>query len=168
MPLIIATPADICDGLIGRVVHAGMAMYCEKPVDLNLERAAACLHTVTRTDARLMVVFNRRFDPHFIALKNAIDASHIGETVQITIASRDPGLEPRDYFRVSGGIFRDMTIHDFDMARYTEAYAAELAQFIAAVAGKEPLSPSGDDGLAALQLAEAAESSVRMGQPVTL
>ncbi|MDA5557658.1 inositol 2-dehydrogenase [Shimia sp. MMG029] len=116
--VIICTPTDTHADLIERFAKAGKAIFCEKPVDLSAERVRACLKTVTEQDAKLMIGFNRRFDPHFGALKATIDAGDIGTVEQITITSRDPGLPPHEYIGVSGGIFRDMTIHDFDMARF--------------------------------------------------
>jgi myo-inositol 2-dehydrogenase/D-chiro-inositol 1-dehydrogenase len=221
---------------------------------------------VRETKATLMVGFNRRFDPHFAAVRGAIDAGRIGKVEMVTITSRDPGAPPADYIRVSGGIFRDMTIHDFDMARfllgeevatvyatasvlvdpaigklgdfdsaslvlttatgrqclisnsrrasygydqrievhgakgavsaenqrpvsievataegytrpplhdffmtrYTEAYAAEIAAFVTAVTTGMPAAPGGEDGLAALALAEAALRSVAEGRQVAM
>ena len=76
----------------------------------------ACLDVVAKTNANLMVGFNRRFDPHFMALKAAIDAGQIGTPEMGVIVSRDPGAPPADYIKRSGGIFRDMMIHDIDMA----------------------------------------------------
>ena len=73
---------------------------------------------VAATGAKLMVGFNRRFDPHFRAVRKAIDDGAVGEVEMVNITSRDPGAPPVDYIRRSGGIFRDMTIHDFDMARW--------------------------------------------------
>jgi myo-inositol 2-dehydrogenase/D-chiro-inositol 1-dehydrogenase len=131
--VIICTPTDTHADLIERFAKAGKAIFCEKPVDLSAERVRACLQTVQDTGAKLMIGFNRRFDPHFGALKAAIDAGQIGTVEQVTITSRDPGLPPRDYIGVSGGIFRDMTIHDFDMARFllnediTQVYATASA-----------------------------------------
>jgi myo-inositol 2-dehydrogenase/D-chiro-inositol 1-dehydrogenase len=116
--VIICTPTDTHADLIERFAKAGKAIFCEKPVDLSAERVRACLKTVSQTDAKLMIGFNRRFDPHFQALKATIEGGDIGEVEQITITSRDPGLPPHEYIGVSGGIFRDMTIHDFDMARF--------------------------------------------------
>ncbi len=116
--VIICTPTDTHADLIERFAHANKAVFCEKPVDLSLPRVEACLKTVAGAGTPLMVGFNRRFDPHFAALKQAIDTGRIGNVEQVTITSRDPGLPPSDYISVSGGIFRDMTIHDFDMARH--------------------------------------------------
>jgi myo-inositol 2-dehydrogenase/D-chiro-inositol 1-dehydrogenase len=262
--VVICTPTDTHADLIEAFAKAGKAIFCEKPIDLSLDRVKACLQVVRDTKAVLMVGFNRRFDPHFMAVKAEIAKGTLGEVEMVTITSRDPGAPPVDYIARSGGIFRDMTIHDFDMARfllgeevtevsamaavlvdpaigkagdsdsvqvmlktasgkmclisnsrratygydqrievhgslgaasaenqrpfmievasakgytrpplhdffmtrYTEAYAAEIASFIAAAAGKGVASPSGEDGLSALALAEAALKSVAEGRTV--
>lgn len=262
--VVICTPTDTHADLIERFARAGKAIFCEKPVDLSLQRVRACLKVVEASGAKLMVGFNRRFDPHFRAVRAAIDAGQIGAVEMVTITSRDPGAPPVSYIKTSGGIFRDMTIHDFDMARfllgeevesvmataavlvdpaigqagdfdsasvilrtasgrqcvisnsrratygydqrievhgsdgmvaaenqrpvsievasasgynrpplhdffmtrYTEAYAAEIAAFIAAISDGAAISPTGQDGLAALALAEAALVSVAEGRAV--
>ena len=264
--VIICTPTDTHADLIERFARAGKAIFCEKPVDLSLKRVKACLKVAAECKAKLMVGFNRRFDPHFAAVRAAIDAGRIGDVEMVTITSRDPGAPPAAYIKVSGGIFRDMTIHDFDMARfllgeevatvqaaasvltdpeigklgdydsvsvilttasgrqclisnsrratygydqrievhgslgsvsaenqrpvsievataagytrpplhdffmtrYTEAYAAEIAAFIASINSGAVISPNGEDGLAALALAEAALMSVKEGRSVKL
>ena len=264
--VIICTPTNTHADLIERFARAGKAIFCEKPIDLDLARVASCLGVVQQTNARLMLGFNRRFDPHFVAVHTAIRDGKIGAIEQITITSRDPGLPPFDYIDGSGGIFRDMTIHDFDMARfllgeeiatvqatasvlvdpkvadhndfdtatvllttasgkqctilnsrratygydqrievhgsdgliaaenqrpvsievansqgytrpplhdffmtrYTAAYAAEISAFVATVLGGAKISPSGDDGLRALALAEAALKSVAEGRAVAM
>ena len=264
--VVICTPTDTHAELIEKFARAGKAIFCEKPIDLSLDRVKACLKVVRDTKAVLMVGFNRRFDPHFGAVRAAIDAGTIGAVEMVTIISRDPGAPPYDYITRSGGIFRDMTIHDFDMARfmlgeeisavsaqasvltdpniaklgdfdsvsvmlttasgkhctisnsrratygydqrvevhgslgsvaaenqrpvsievataagytrpplhdffmtrYTDAYAAEIAAFVAAVADKGAASPSGEDGLVALALAEAALKSVAEKRTVSM
>lgn len=114
----ICTPTDTHADLIEQFARAGKAVFCEKPVDLSLERVKACLKTVEDTGATLMLGFNRRFDPHFKAVRDAIDDGRIGKVEMVQITSRDPGPPPLSYVQSSGGIFRDMTIHDFDMARF--------------------------------------------------
>ncbi len=264
--VVICTPTDTHADLIEAFAKAGKAIFCEKPIDLNIDRVKACLKVVRETKAILMVGFNRRFDPHFVAVKGEVTKGTIGAVEMVTITSRDPGAPPVDYIKRSGGIFRDMTIHDFDMARfllgeeitvvvataavlvdpaigkagdfdsvqvllktasgkqamisnsrratygydqrievhgskgavsaenqrpvsievanaagytrpplhdffmtrYTEAYAAEIATFIAALGGKGAASPSGEDGLIALALADAAVKSVAEGRVVKL
>jgi myo-inositol 2-dehydrogenase/D-chiro-inositol 1-dehydrogenase len=262
--VVICTPTDTHADLIERFVKAGKAVFCEKPIDLSLARVKSCLQVVRANKGTLMVGFNRRFDPHFRAVRAEIDKGTIGDVEMVVITSRDPGAPPVDYIKRSGGIFRDMTIHDFDMARfllgeevtevvataavlvdpaigkagdfdsvqvllksasgkqamisnsrratygydqrievhgsdglvsaenqrpvsievagakgytrpalhdffmtrYTEAYAAEIAAFINAVAGKGKAEPSGEDGLIALALADAAVKSVAEGRVV--
>ena len=116
--VVICTPTDTHADLIEKFVRAGKHVFCEKPVDLDVARVKAALATVKAEGGTLMVGFNRRFDPDFMALKAAIDAGRVGEVEMITITSRDPGAPPAEYIKVSGGIFRDMTIHDFDVARW--------------------------------------------------
>ena len=116
--VIVCTPTDTHAALIERFAHAGKAIFCEKPIDLDIGRVKSCLATVEQTGARLMVGFNRRFDPHLAAVRQTIDEGRIGDVEMVQIISRDPGAPPADYIRSSGGIFRDMTIHDFDMARF--------------------------------------------------
>lgn len=262
--VVICTPTDTHAELIERFARAGKAIFCEKPVDLSVARVRRCLKTVAETGAALMIGFNRRFDPHFVALRQAIEDGRIGAVEMVQIVSRDPGAPPAGYIASSGGIFRDMTIHDFDMARfllgeevetvfaaasvlvdpeigrlgdfdsasvtlttrsgrhctisnsrraaygydqrievhgskgavsaenqrpvsievatadgytrpplhdffmtrYTDAYAAEIAAFVAALKEGRTPSPGGEDGLAALLLAEAALRSVAEGRAV--
>ncbi len=109
--VVICTPTDTHADLIERFCKAGKAVFCEKPVDLSLARVAACLKVVESTKGTLMVGFNRRFDPHFAAVRGQIDAGAIGEVEMVVITSRDPGAPPVDYIKRSGDIFRDMTIH---------------------------------------------------------
>jgi myo-inositol 2-dehydrogenase/D-chiro-inositol 1-dehydrogenase len=264
--VVICTPTDTHADLIEQFVKAGKAVFCEKPIDLSLARVKACLDVVRAHKGTLMVGFNRRFDPHFRAVRAEIDKGSIGDVEMVVITSRDPGAPPVDYIKRSGGIFRDMTIHDFDMARfllgeeieevvataavlvdpeigkagdfdsvqvmlrtrsgrqavisnsrratygydqrievhgskgmaaaenqrpvsievatgngytrpplhdffmtrYTEAYAAEIATFIAAMSGKGKAEPTGEDGLIALALADAAVKSVAEKRVVAL
>ena len=116
--VVICTPTDTHADLIEQFVKAGKAVFCEKPIDLSLARVKACLEVVRAHKGTLMVGFNRRFDPHFKAVRAEIDKGTIGTPEMVVITSRDPGAPPVDYIKRSGGIFRDMTIHDFDMARF--------------------------------------------------
>ncbi len=116
--VVICTPTDTHADLIERFARAGKAIFCEKPIDLDVARVEQCLRVVEKTGAALMVGFNRRFDPHFMAVRKAIDDGAIGKVEMVNITSRDPGPPPGEYITRSGGIFRDMTIHDFDMARF--------------------------------------------------
>lgn len=142
--VVICTPTDTHADLIERFVRAGKAVFCEKPVDLSLSRVAACLKVVEAAKGALMVGFNRRFDPDFMALKAAIDEGRIGKVEMVTIISRDPGAPPADYITRSGGIFRDMTIHDFDMARWLLGEEVETVQAAASVLTDPRIGALGD------------------------
>ncbi|WP_309667676.1 inositol 2-dehydrogenase [Tabrizicola sp.] len=142
--VVICTPTDTHADLIERFVKAGKAVFCEKPVDLSLARVAACLKVVKAEKGTLMVGFNRRFDPDFMAVKAAIDAGQIGAVEMVTITSRDPGAPPHDYITRSGGIFRDMTIHDFDMARWLLGEEVETVQAAASVLTDPKIGELGD------------------------
>lgn len=116
--VLIATSTDTHSDFIEAAVAAGKAVLCEKPVDLSLERARACQETVRGGSKPIMIGFNRRFDPNFGALKQALDDGEIGKPELLTVTSYDPAPPPVSYIKVSGGLFRDMMIHDFDMANF--------------------------------------------------
>lgn len=116
--VVVGTPTDTHVDLVLHAVKHGKAVLCEKPIDLDIDRADAAVAEIRRRSGRVMLAFNRRFDPASVELKKAIDHGEIGEVRQVVISSRDPGLAPKGYLATSGGIFRDMTIHDFDMARF--------------------------------------------------
>ncbi len=142
--VVICTPTDTHADLIERFARSGKAVFCEKPVDLSLSRVQACLRVVEGTGALLMIGFNRRFDPDFQAVKAAIDAGRIGAVEMVTITSRDPGPPPYEYIDRSGGIFRDMTIHDFDLARWLLGEPVERVQAAASVLVDPEIGRRGD------------------------
>ena len=114
----ICTPTTTHADLIEAAARAGKAVFCEKPVYLSSERIRACLKVVAEAGVPLMIGFNRRFDPNFAALKWRIGEGAIGTVELVTILSRDPAPPSPDYVASSGGLFCDMMIHDFDMARF--------------------------------------------------
>jgi myo-inositol 2-dehydrogenase/D-chiro-inositol 1-dehydrogenase len=116
--VLICSPTDTHADLIELAAKAGKAVFCEKPVDLSAARVKQCLDVVAKTGARLMIGFNRRFDPNFRALKQRLDAGEIGAPEIVTIISKDPSPPPVSYIARSGGLFRDMMIHDLDLARF--------------------------------------------------
>jgi myo-inositol 2-dehydrogenase/D-chiro-inositol 1-dehydrogenase len=116
--VVICTPTDTHAELIDRASTAGKAVFCEKPIDLSAERIRRSLAGVTERGTPLMIGFNRRFDPSFAALQARLAAGEIGNVELVTILSRDPAPPPLDYIARSGGLFRDMMIHDIDMARF--------------------------------------------------
>jgi myo-inositol 2-dehydrogenase/D-chiro-inositol 1-dehydrogenase len=262
--VLICTPTDTHADLIEQAAKAGKAVFCEKPVDLSADRVRACLKVVADTKAPLMIGFNRRFDPSFASLRQRLRDGEVGSPEIVTILSRDPGPPPISYITRSGGLFRDMMIHDLDLARfllgeepvevsalasclvdpeigkagdidtavvtlrtasgklaqisnsrratygydqrievhgstgllrahnlhattveranaqgfnsdpvlhfflerYLPAYRAEIDAFITGVTAGKPLNPSGEDGLRALLLADAAEASLKSGKTV--
>jgi myo-inositol 2-dehydrogenase/D-chiro-inositol 1-dehydrogenase len=114
----ICAPTDMHADLIEKAAKAKKAVFCEKPVDLDAARIRACLKVVEAAGTPLMIGFNRRFDPNFAALQKRIRDGMIGEVEIVAITSRDPSPPPVSYIARSGGLFRDMMIHDFDMARF--------------------------------------------------
>lgn len=116
--VLIASSTDTHVDLLNRAAKAGKAILCEKPIDLDLGRVEACWAEIGSLNPLVMIGFNRRFDPSFKALRERIGKGDIGQLEQLSITSRDPGPPPAAYIKVSGGLFRDMTIHDFDLARY--------------------------------------------------
>jgi myo-inositol 2-dehydrogenase / D-chiro-inositol 1-dehydrogenase len=116
--VLIASSTNTHLDLLERAVKAGKAVLCEKPIDLDLVKVDACWQRIKGRNATIMIGFNRRFDPSFRAMRDRIRQGEIGKLEQLVITSRDPSPPPVAYIQVSGGLFRDMTIHDFDMARY--------------------------------------------------
>ena len=116
--IVIGTPTHTHINLMLRAVRLGKAVLCEKPIDLDMAKSLAAVEEVERLNGRVMLAFNRRFESTFAQMRAAIDAGDIGEVRQVIISSRDPGLAPEDYIEHSGGIFRDMTIHDLDIGRW--------------------------------------------------
>src|SRR5882762_7391837 len=116
--VVIASSTDTHADLVEAAARAGKAVFCEKPLDLDHGRAAACVAVVEECGVPLMVGFNRRFDPNFALLERQIRDGRIGRLELLTITSRDPAPPPIEYVRRSGGLFHDMMIHDFDMARW--------------------------------------------------
>lgn len=153
--VIICTPTNTHADLIERFARAGKAIFCEKPVDLDVARAKACADVVKQVGGRVMLGFNRRFDPHFLAVRKAIDDGRIGDVEMVTITSRDPGPPPAEYIKVSGGLFRDMTIHDFDMARFLLGEEITSVSGTAAVLVNPEIGKLGDYDSASLVLATA-------------
>ncbi|MCU1403793.1 MAG: putative myo-inositol dehydrogenase [Glaciihabitans sp.] len=116
--LLVASPTPTHTDLISRAVEAGIPVLCEKPIDLDIDRVEELRPRVNASGVAVAIGFNRRFDPAFASVRARVEAGEIGALEQLAIISRDPSAPPADYVGVSGGIFRDMTIHDFDMARF--------------------------------------------------
>ena len=127
--IVVATPTATLVPLIRAAVRAGKSVLCEKPVDLDLERARACWSEIAGDKPLVMTGFNRRFDPSFAALRERLQRGEIGRLELAVITSRDPAPPPASYIKASGGLLKDMTIHDFDMARYLAGDVAQLHAF---------------------------------------
>ncbi len=123
--LLIGSSTDTHADLIQRAAGAGKHIFCEKPVDLDLARARECEQAVKASGKACLIGFQRRFDPTFSALKARLDQGEIGALEALSVISRDPGAPPVDYLRRSGGIFKDMLIHDFDIFRWILGEEAE-------------------------------------------
>lgn len=116
--VLIATATDTHADLLEQAVAAGKPILCEKPIDLSLTRVNRCAEVIRGSKVPIQLGFVRRFDPGHKAVHDAVRTGDIGELHQVVVTSRDPGLAPEAYLKVSGGILRDMTIHDLDMARF--------------------------------------------------
>ena len=135
--VLIGSSTDTHADLIQRSAKAGKHIFCEKPVDLDLARARECEAVVKASGKTCLIGFQRRFDPTFAALKARIDAGEIGVVEALSVISRDPGAPPVAYLQRSGGIFKDMLIHDFDIFRWIIGEEAETV-YAAASALTDP------------------------------
>ena len=121
----ICSSTDTHSRIIQEAAAAGKHIFCEKPIDYDLARIRAALAAVDKAGVKLQIGFNRRFDPSFARVRELVASGAVGQPHVIRITSRDPGPPPLDYIKVSGGIFLDMTIHDFDMVRFLSGSEAE-------------------------------------------
>lgn len=124
--VLIATSTDTHAMIVQDAAAAGKQIFCEKPLAMNLKDIDDCLAAVERAGVKLQVGFNRRFDKSFQRVHQVVESGEIGRPCIIHIISRDPELPNKDFLRVSGGMFLDMTIHDFDMVRYQMGDVEEI------------------------------------------
>ena len=150
--VLIATPTDTHADYIELAARAGKAILCEKPVSLSVARIEKCLKVVEKTKAKLMIGFNRRFDPNFANLEQRIRKGDIGAVELVTVISRDPGPPPVDYIKRSGGLYRDMMIHDFDMARFLVGEEFVVVQALGASLVDKEIGQAGDVDTASVQM----------------
>ena len=156
--VLIASSTNTHLDLLERAVEAGKAVLCEKPIDLDLAKVDACWQRIKHRNPTIMTGFNRRFDPSYRALRDRLQQGEIGKLEQVVITSRDPSPPPVAYIEVSGGLFRDMTIHDFDMARYL---MGEIVSVFAVGANLvEPAIKSAGDIDAAMIILESADGAL--------
>lgn len=116
--VVVCSPTSTHVDLISASIDAGVHVMCEKPIDLDISRVNQLVGKVEGAKTQIALGFNRRFDPNFASINARVKAGEVGTLEQLIIISRDPAPAPKEYIEVSGGIFRDMTIHDFDMARF--------------------------------------------------
>lgn len=116
--VVVATSTPTHFNMIHAAAAEKKAILCEKPIDLSSDRVRACLSTIEKSGVAFMTAFNQRFDPHFGALHRRVAEGEIGDVEIVSITSRDPAPPPASYVKGSGGLFRDMMIHDLDMARF--------------------------------------------------
>lgn len=150
--VLIATSTDTHSDLIEAATAAGKAVLCEKPVDLSLERARACRENTKASGKPIMIGFNRRFDPNFRAMKSALDSGEIGKGELLSITSFDPAPPPAAYVKVSGGLFRDMMIHDFDMANFMMGEAPDSIMAVGSSIVDPAIGAAGDVDTAAVTM----------------
>jgi myo-inositol 2-dehydrogenase/D-chiro-inositol 1-dehydrogenase len=150
--VVIGSSTDTHADLIQRAAAAGKAIFCEKPVDLDVERARACAAAVKQAGVVCMIGFQRRFDPTFVALKQRLDAGEIGTPEMLVITSRDAAPPPAAYIERSGGVFKDMLIHDFDIFRWILGGEAAHVHATGGNAGFPEVEATGDVAQAAVTI----------------
>jgi myo-inositol 2-dehydrogenase/D-chiro-inositol 1-dehydrogenase len=150
--VVICSPTDTHADYTIKAAKAGKQIFCEKPLDLSLDRVQEVLSVVQESGVKLMLGFNRRFDPEFKKIRQLVVSGVIGESQIIKITSRDPGPPPVSYIKVSGGMFLDMTIHDFDMARYISGKQVKEVFAKAAVMVDPEIEKAGDVDTAVITL----------------
>ena len=150
--VVICSSTDTHSQMIEEAAEAGKHIFCEKPIDFDLGRIDRALAAVEKAGVKLQIGFNRRFDPNFRRVRELVAAGKIGKPHLLRITSRDPAPPPIEYIKVSGGIFLDMTIHDFDMARYLIGSEVEEVYVAAGVMVDPAIGEAGDVDTAIITL----------------
>ncbi|HCQ47512.1 MAG TPA: inositol 2-dehydrogenase [Achromobacter sp.] len=150
--VLICSSTDTHSDLIMRAAQAGKHIFCEKPVDLSTERAVLCQAAVAAANVRCMIGFQRRFDPTFSSARNRLARGAIGAPEMLVITSRDPSAPSQSYVRQSGGIFRDMLIHDFDVFRWLLGEEATMVHAAGSCLTDPRIAEAGDIDSAAVTL----------------
>lgn len=151
--VVIGTPTDTHFDLIRGSANAGKAIFCEKPIDMSVDNIRACIEVVDAMGVTFMTGFNRRFDPNFAHLRGRIAAGDVGAVELVTITSRDPAPPPVSYIARSGGLFRDMMIHDFDMAHFLMGEEFVRVHAVGSCLVEPAIGDAGDVDTAAVILA---------------
>ncbi len=142
--IVICSPTDTHAKFIQEAANMGKNIFCEKPIDTDIKRIKKTLSIVKETNTKLMVGFNRRFDRNFMRCHESVASGQIGEPQIVKITSRDPIPPPLAYIKISGGIFLDMTIHDWDMARFQTGSEVEEVYATGAVLIDPKIGKAGD------------------------
>jgi len=150
--VLICSSTDTHAPFIEAAARAGKHIFCEKPIALDLDATVHALGAVERAGVKLQVGFNRRFDANFARARRAVESGEIGEPHILHLISRDPAPPPVDYVKVSGGLFLDMTIHDFDMARYLIGSEVEEVHALGAACVDPAIGEVGDADTAVILL----------------
>ena len=150
--VLIGSPTGFHAEQIQAASNAGKAIMCEKPVSLSVDQIHDTLKMVKKNKSTLMIGFNRRFDPNFAELESRIRAGAIGAVELVTVISRDPSPPPVEYVKGSGGLFRDMMIHDFDMARFLMGEEFVVVNALGSALVDKAIGEAGDVDTAAVQM----------------
>ena len=150
--VVICSSTDTHSALIEAAARAGKHIFCEKPIDFDLQRIRLALSAVEQAGVKLQIGFNRRFDPSFSHIHDTVISGGVGTPHVVRITSRDPAPPPIEYIRVSGGIFLDMSIHDFDMARYMAGSEVTSVYAVGAVNVDPGIGEAGDIDTAVVTL----------------
>lgn len=150
--VVICSPTDTHAAYVEIAAKAGVHVFCEKPLDLSLHRVVEVLEVVKDANIKLMLGFNRRFDKEFKQVQELVANGSIGNPHIVKITSRDPGAPPVGYIKQSGGLFLDMTIHDFDMARFVVGKEVEEVYAKGAVLVDPEIGKAGDIDTAVITL----------------
>jgi myo-inositol 2-dehydrogenase/D-chiro-inositol 1-dehydrogenase len=150
--VVICSPTDSHAEYVELAAKSGKHIFCEKPLDLSLKRVVEVLNVVNKSGVKLMLGFNRRFDKEFKKVQQLVKKGAIGEPHIVKITSRDPGAPPVNYIKQSGGLFLDMTIHDFDMARFVVDKEVDEVYAKGAVLIDDEIGKAGDIDTAVITL----------------
>lgn len=150
--VLICSSTDTHSPISLEAIAAGKHIFCEKPVDHDLGKIKAVVEALEGSDVKYQVGFNRRFDHNFAAAREAVASGKIGDLAVLKITSRDPGAPPVSYIKVSGGIFLDMTIHDFDMVRFVSGDEVEEVYAAGGVTVDPAIGEAGDIDTAVITL----------------
>jgi myo-inositol 2-dehydrogenase / D-chiro-inositol 1-dehydrogenase len=148
----VCSSTDTHAQIVEEAAAAGKHIFCEKPIDLDVAKVRGALEKVERAGVTMMVGFNRRFDHNYAALQAAVAAGEVGQVHLVKITSRDPQPPPIDYVKVSGGLFLDMTIHDFDMARFLSGSEVTAVSAAGTVLVSNEIGAAGDIDTAVITL----------------